>query len=97
MKKDYASHRVGASLAYLLVTLRVVLRAECRSSVRHRLPATPGNCRCGLTFVSGNFDADRADEVFVGGRETSGLGRGRECRACQPFKTAGALSLPALY
>jgi hypothetical protein len=65
MKKDYASHRVGVSLAYLLVTLTVVLRGGS-AVVRHRLPATPGNCRCGLSFVSGNFDADRADEVFVG-------------------------------
>jgi hypothetical protein len=40
-----------------------------------------------LSFVLGNFDADVADEVLVGGRETSGLARGP---AYQLFETSGA-------
>ena len=39
-----------------------------------------------LSFVLGNFDADGADEVLVGGRETSGLARGP---AYQLFESDG--------
>ena len=39
-----------------------------------------------LSFVLGNFDADGANEVLVGGRETSGLARGP---AYQLFETDG--------
>jgi glucose/arabinose dehydrogenase len=44
--------------------------------------------RSDLSFIFGNFDADAADEVLVGGRETSGLARGP---AYQIFDTDGAL------
>jgi hypothetical protein len=43
--------------------------------------------RSDLSFVLGNFDADAADEVLVGGRETTGLARGP---AYQLFDTDGA-------
>jgi Cellulase (glycosyl hydrolase family 5) len=42
--------------------------------------------RSELSFVLGNFDADGAHEVLVGGRETSGLARGP---AYQLFETDG--------
>jgi hypothetical protein len=42
--------------------------------------------RSELSFVLGNFDADGAHEVLVGGRETSGLARGP---AYQLFETNG--------
>jgi hypothetical protein len=44
----------------------------------------------GVSFVLDNFDDDAADEVLVGGRETSGLVRGA---AYQVFETNGALKL----
>ncbi|MDO8684579.1 MAG: PQQ-dependent sugar dehydrogenase, partial [Armatimonadota bacterium] len=44
----------------------------------------------GLSFVPGNFDADAADEVLVGGRETTGLARGP---AYQVFDNNGSLLL----
>jgi Protein of unknown function (DUF4038)/Putative collagen-binding domain of a collagenase len=44
--------------------------------------------RSDLSFVLGNFDVDGADEVLVGGRETTGLARGA---AYQVFETNGAL------
>src|SRR5262245_26183986 len=44
--------------------------------------------RSDVSFVLGNFDADGADEVLVGGRETSGLARGP---AYQLFEGNGAL------
>jgi hypothetical protein len=44
--------------------------------------------RTDLSFVLGNFDADGAVEVLVGGRETTGLARGA---AYQVFETNGAL------
>ena len=43
--------------------------------------------RSDLRFVLGNFDGDAADEVLVGGRETTGLMRGP---AYQLFETDGA-------
>jgi len=44
--------------------------------------------RSDVSFVLGNFDGDAADEVLVGGRETTGLARGA---AYQVFETNGAL------
>ena len=44
--------------------------------------------RSDLSFVLGNFDGDAADEVLVGGRETTGLMRGP---AYQLFDTNGTL------
>ena len=44
--------------------------------------------RSDLSFVLGNFDADGADEVLVGGRETTGLARGV---AYQVLETTGTL------
>lgn len=46
--------------------------------------------RSELSFVLGNFDADGANEVLVGGRETSGLARGP---AYQLFETVGTFKL----
>ena len=43
-----------------------------------------------VSFVLGNFDADAADEVLVGGRETTGFMRGP---AYQLFETNGTLKL----
>jgi hypothetical protein len=44
--------------------------------------------RTDLSFILGNFDADGADEVLVGGRETTGLARGA---VYQIFETNGVL------
>jgi hypothetical protein len=49
--------------------------------------------RSDLSFVLGNFDADAADEVLVGGRETTGLMRGP---AYQLFDTNGTFKLTQL-
>ena len=43
--------------------------------------------RSDLSFTLGNFDGDAADEVLVGGRETTGLARGA---LYQVFETNGA-------
>jgi hypothetical protein len=44
--------------------------------------------RADLSFVLGNFDSDAADEILVGGRETTGLARGPAYQLFDPDGTS---------